>query len=234
MSLHSGLHNKRVERAIRHIKEKERTMLCDLIYTLPTVLYGELLDAAIVSVNAMPDTKSGPHMSPYQIVTGRRPKPRTFKFGTVGLCYSLRADTPDDRAEWGIFLDNADNATSNYRVFVPTRGQVYSKRKFVESTAIPAEWKLTPRLLNKVANPRVQLMQNAPSAIEPTELPAPSRVDFGTAGQVMSDIVKESGESNQTEVDLPISAPVAPQPATTAPVTPARATKRSDYAGRRE
>jgi hypothetical protein len=198
-------------------------MLCDLTYTLPTVLYGELLDAAIVSVNALPDTKSGPHMSPYQIITGRRPKPRSFKFGTVGLCYSLRADTPDDRAEWGIFLDNADNATSNYRVFVPTRGQVYSKRKFVESTAIPAEWKLTPRLLNKVANPRVQLMQNAPSAIEPTELPAPSRVDFGTAGQVMSDIVKESGESHQTEVDLPISAPVAPQPATTAPVTPARA-----------
>ena len=61
------------------------------------------------------------------------------------------------------------NGESNYRVFVPTRGQVYSKRKFVESTAIPADWKLTPRLLNKVANPRVQLMQNAPSAIEPTE-----------------------------------------------------------------
>jgi hypothetical protein len=73
--LPSGLHNKRVERAIMHIKEKERTMLCDLIYTLPTVLYGELLDAAIVSVNAMPDTKSGLHKSPYQIVTGRRPKP---------------------------------------------------------------------------------------------------------------------------------------------------------------
>ena len=43
--LPSGLHNKRVERAIRHVKEKERTMLCDLTYTLPTVLYGELLDA---------------------------------------------------------------------------------------------------------------------------------------------------------------------------------------------
>ena len=102
-------------------------MLCDLIYALPTVLYGELLDAAIVSVNAMPDTKSGPHMSPYQIVTGRRPKPRTFKFATVGLCYSLRADIPDDTAEWGIFLDNADNATSNYRVFVPTRGRFIQK-----------------------------------------------------------------------------------------------------------
>jgi hypothetical protein len=71
--LPSGLHNKRVERAIRHIKERERTMLCELPYALPAILNGELLDAAIVSINAMPDTRSGPSVSPYQLVTARRP-----------------------------------------------------------------------------------------------------------------------------------------------------------------
>ncbi len=120
-------------------------MLCDLSYALPASLNGELLNAAIMSINAVPDTKSGPSISPYQLMTHRRPKVRRHNFGTIGMCYSLRADSPNDRAEWGIFLDNADNATSNSRIYIPLKGQVVSRRKFVESVGPPPlDWKLSP------------------------------------------------------------------------------------------
>ena len=80
------------------------------------------------------------------------------------MCFSIRADSPNDRAEWEIFLDNADNATGNYRVFIPLRGQVVSRRKFVESTGPPPmDWNLPLRLVNKVNNPR-----HVPKSLEDT------------------------------------------------------------------
>jgi hypothetical protein len=70
-------------------------------------------------------------------------------------------------------LDNADNATSNFRVYIPLRGQVVSRRKFVESAgAPPADWKLAQRLVNKVVNPRSMLDPAAKmSSIEPATTP---------------------------------------------------------------
>jgi hypothetical protein len=203
--LPSGLHNKRVERAIRHIKECQRSMLGDLPYALPAILHGELLDAAIVSINAMPDTRSGPTISPYQLVTHRRPKVRSHVFGSVGMCYSIRADSPNDRAEWGIFLDDADNATSNHRIYIPLRGQVVSRRKFVESSGpIPTDWKLAPRLTSKVTNPRLTSEMLDPSApFKPATSTNDNSVsgstimnDINAEGDVLPrDIVGESGNS---------------------------------------
>ena len=151
----AGLHNKPVERAMQTLKSKMRTMRASLDYELPKHLYGELMAAAVTAINATPNTRSGSMATPFQLVTGRRPKMRHFKFGQVGLCESRRQGD-DEMSEWAMFLGIAGNVEGHYRVYIPTRGLVYSRRSFksptsgtVASASAPKEWGFAPRVANK-------------------------------------------------------------------------------------
>jgi hypothetical protein len=219
--LPSDLYNKRAERAIRHIKERERTMLCELPYALSAMLNGGLLDADIVSTNSMPDTRFGTSVSPYQLVTARRPKARHHSFGAISMCYPLSADSPNDRSEWGIYLDYADNATSNFRVYIALRSQVVSRRKFVESSeAAPADWKFALKLVNKVANLRSMLDPAVKTQTIDTAAalsPAPAPVSEIAASPVVNN------DHTAVETSAPPTTPARQQPPTLAVVTPSGA-----------
>ena len=150
----AGLHNKRVERMVQTLKSRMRTMKADLDYRLPSNLTGELLSAAVTAMNSTPNSRTGPTTTPFQLITGKRPHMKKFKFGQVGMCECRRADSPDLRAEWGIYMGTSSNVDGHIRVFIPERGLLYSRRTFrlaprspsiTEPTSAPAEWNYAPR-----------------------------------------------------------------------------------------
>lgn len=142
----TGLHNKVIERGTRDVKTRMRCMEADLKYELPNVLYFELMMAAVNCLNSVPNDMTGPTMSPYQLVTGMRPTAKEFKFGQTGICYSPRPDSPDIRAEWCIYLDHVPETPGSYRVYIPVRNDLYSRRKFVPHEHYPVEWGYKSRI----------------------------------------------------------------------------------------
>ena len=89
------------------------------------------MSRSISSIDATPNSKTGPTKTPYQVVTGKKPIIPAFEFGQIGITNARRGDEPEQRAEYGIFLDNMYNSKSHFKVYVPSRRQVYSKRTFV-------------------------------------------------------------------------------------------------------
>ncbi len=129
-------HNKLMERKMREIKDKCRAIRASQRYKLSDHLRGELLSRAISSINATPNGKTGPTKT---IIPA-------FEFGQIGITNARRGDEPEQRAEYGIFLDNMYNSKSHFKVYVPSRKQVYSKRTFVPTTQYPTGWNLVPRM----------------------------------------------------------------------------------------
>jgi len=136
----AGLHNKRAERTVQEIKSKMRCLAADLPYALPSKLVGELLVAAVGALNMTPNINSGPTLTPFQLISGRRPHLREFKFGQAGMCECRREDSPNVKAEWCIYLGTTSNVSGNKRVYIPTRGIIFSRRAFKEMDVIPKDW----------------------------------------------------------------------------------------------
>ena len=134
-----GLHNKRAERFAREVKDKYRTMLAGLDYELPPKLRFEGYAAAVDTINSVPNKQTGPTVTLYRLMSGKRPAPRQYCFGQPGLIHSSRPDSPDVRAEWAIYLGSNIDSPNNLRVYIPSRDSVYSRRKFIPQEGWPAE-----------------------------------------------------------------------------------------------
>ena len=138
--------NKSAEIKIKELKNKSRAMRADLDFELPKRLYGELYIAASFAINSVPNKKTGPTKTPYQVVVGKKPIIPSFKFGQIGLVNSRRQDDKDLRAEYGMFMYHMYNLEKHFKVYMLHRGQMYSKRVFVPSSKFPSSWDLTRRL----------------------------------------------------------------------------------------
>ena len=90
----SGLKNKHVERAIREIREKDRCTCANLPHELPALLEIESWIAQAESINALPNTATGPNHTAFQLVTGMRPLPRPIPFGKAVLAYARSTSEP--------------------------------------------------------------------------------------------------------------------------------------------
>jgi len=69
---------------------------------------------------------------------GKKHSVSEYGFGAGGMAYTVRKDSPDERCEWSIMLEQKGNG--DYRVYIPSRRMVYSVRKFVESKSYPLHW----------------------------------------------------------------------------------------------
>ena len=180
----AGLHNKRVERAMRTLKSKMRAIKADLDFKLPKCLAGELLAAAATAINSTPNTRSGDKTTPFELVTGRKPKAKRFRFGQVGMCESRRQDDPDNMAEWGMYVGSSSNVEGHMRIYIPTRGQVYSRRSFTlpprnpigSTISAPKEWGFEPRLLVSPVKQETEISDADADHVLRTIAPAPNRV----------------------------------------------------------
>ncbi len=113
------LHNKHLERLVRELKEKWRCMRADLPYKLPSSLNFESLMAAAESINCLPNTQTGPTRTAIEMIAGRKPYARPFRFGQAGLSRIKRADSPDLCAEWCMFLSSDVFNPKGVMVYVP-------------------------------------------------------------------------------------------------------------------
>jgi len=100
---------------------------------------------AIKSLNFTCNSVSG-RTTPHQLLTRTKPSMPAFSFGQVGVFYMKRQDSPDDRSEWGIFIDHAGSQQNHFRAYIPTRNAIYSKRRFELMSTVPPEWQYPPRI----------------------------------------------------------------------------------------
>ncbi len=140
------MHNKVIEVKIKELKCKLRCMKAELRYILPGKLVGELLITCSMWINSVLNKRTGPDRTPYQIVTGKKPIVPSFKFGEIGLCESIRPDDKQSKSEYGIYLCNMYNLEKSYKVYIPSRKLIYSKRVFEPTRGFPASWGLKQRM----------------------------------------------------------------------------------------
>ena len=141
----TDLHNKHIERLVRELKEKWRCMRADLPYKLPNFLNFEGMMAAAENINSVPNTQTGPTRTAIEIVTGRKPYAKQFRFGQAGLCHVRRTDGPDERAEWCMFLNSDIFNPKSVRVYVPEYRSVVSRKKFRATEGYPDSWNYEKR-----------------------------------------------------------------------------------------
>jgi hypothetical protein len=158
-------HNKRAERLKRELNEKVRTTRADCVLELPRSLDLELYCAAGNTINTLPNDQTGPHMTPYQVVTGMRPVPREFKTGSPVLAYTKDKNAPDVRGEWGLVLDLVPGTPNSYRLFMPQRLGIFVRKHIVPQPGYPREWNL-PRRLSIVPPVQVRSVLDPVTAAE--------------------------------------------------------------------
>eukprot|EP01033_Poteriospumella_lacustris_P017855 gene17856-12799_t len=140
----ADLHENRIERKIQTLKSRRRAVLAGLSFQLPLELEAESYMYTAWTMNQTSSRTSTP-ATPYQLVVGKKPFCPPFHFGQVGLFQTRRKDSPDMRAEWGIFLGYGDGPGS-LRAYVPNRRCVYSRRFFVPLPSVPVEWNFPKRI----------------------------------------------------------------------------------------
>jgi hypothetical protein len=141
--------NKRAERAIRSLKTCQRAMLAQLPYELPPELTIESYMEVANNLNRVA-CKASQQFTPYQLLTGAKPKIPQYYFGQTGVFSTRRRDEPQLRGEWGILVRELQRERS-YRVYILMRKSIYIKRKFVAHDAYPSEWNLLRRIRPKAA-----------------------------------------------------------------------------------
>ena len=117
----SGMHNKVVEIKIKELKNKVRCMKAELKYVLFGRLVGELITACSILINCVPNVRTGPNRTPYQVITGKKPIIQPYKFGEIGQVESMRQDEKEHTTDYAIYLYNMYNLDKSYKVYVPSR-----------------------------------------------------------------------------------------------------------------
>jgi hypothetical protein len=143
----------------------------------------ELYIAAARAMNSYSCKASAPS-TPHKLFTKSSPEIPQFKFGEVGLVLVRRTDNNDVRSEYGMFLTHGDTNKS-CRVYLPTKGVIVTRRKFVPVASYPACWNLRVRTPSAGAKPMVtnEPPPSLPIANEPLNM-IPSTITQGVLPEV--------------------------------------------------
>jgi len=128
-------HSRAAERAIRTIKNLARTTYLALPYTLPSLLYRNLITYVTERYNVLPQM-DGDHLSPRQRITGQRPhynQDIKAVFGDIVLCpvpTHLQRHDLGERGEIGIIVGNPFNKHGVCVIYIPTRKSLCHRTNF--------------------------------------------------------------------------------------------------------
>jgi len=128
-----------------------------LKFEMPEYLKAETLMAAVRSCNKSIGFKSGRYHTPYSLMKGIKPTLDRYSYGSTGIAYTNRLDTPGIKAEWGILLN--EKQEGSYTVYIPSRRHIYSVRKFEVADGYPLSWGLT-RKNRTITNDKVIMRDN--------------------------------------------------------------------------
>ena len=187
-----GEHEKRVERYIRTIKDRKRTIMASLPYVLPVNLHGELLQYIVSVLNLTPNSTTGVQL-PYEIFYGKKPDLNymaLLPFGQAALIKTVNSKNKEaSRTEYGIALGWSLLTPGALRVYIPHRNLIAVRniRNIRVTEVIPPEWKWISQIparpfvdasaepvdtLPVMDNPNVIVQDSAPEYVE-EDLPLP-------------------------------------------------------------
>ena len=118
-----GSHSPHAESAIRHIKNKARSTVASLPYTLPVRWSAALIAFVTHTVNMVPRSSSPGHISAYTSFTGRIPniyKHAPHAFGIAGFLQranTVRSNTADPRQDYCIWFGTTRNLAGTHQCF---------------------------------------------------------------------------------------------------------------------
>lgn len=179
-----GRHEHRAERYIRTIKDRFRSTLLSLPYTLPAFLYPHLLEHVASSMNLVPNASTGSN-TPRELVTGVKTDVTVSlraAFGDYGLFKvplsrpALRDTQP--RAVHGIVIGRDHNSAGSVRAFLLQEQQVVMRAQFAPLPIPDSVSTLITRMADaQPAVPLAEAIGYVPHIITatpgPTQDPAP-------------------------------------------------------------
>lgn len=143
-------HAQRVERYVRTILDKVRTVLDALPYNLPRNLLGELIYYVITYMNDLPNS-THKTLSPRMLVTGTKLDLHTrilIPFGILAM-FHIAGKNQDKflpRSEMGIVLGPADGRTySAVRCYIFEKKRVYIRHHFEVLKRLPLDMEFRPK-----------------------------------------------------------------------------------------
>jgi hypothetical protein len=92
------------------------------------------------------NTQTGNYITPFQLMTRKRPVIGAHKFGQVGYMYMKRPELGDARAEFGIYCGYDLNNPNNMRIYSVQRDTMYMRNKFMPQPYVPNELNLKRRV----------------------------------------------------------------------------------------
>ena len=197
----AGMKNKVAERAIQDLCQKRRCMLNSLPYESPGELELKSYEAAAKCIGLLPNSKTGQNQCPHYLVTHLRSILPLFTFGTAVLAH-LRSDKDkDQRAEYGMFVDQRGN--NDFLIYNPTYKVIVSRRKVISVLAYPLDWKLIkkPRIVATKAAPTIEdILPN----LRPTVLKAEEMLESITT-QINPSATAKSEDDTIKQVNPPVS-----------------------------
>ncbi len=135
-------HAQLLERNVRTLNERVRTILASLPYELPQQLYGELLYAVTYSLNDLP-TSNNTDSTPRMQFTGRKldlSNRILVAFGTVAMLHHAGFepnDKFDARASLGIILGPSENTYGCVRAYSFETGRIVNRSDFTPLYILP-------------------------------------------------------------------------------------------------
>jgi hypothetical protein len=147
----AGEHVPIIERNVRFIKERIRTVLSGLPYRLPNKFMPYLADHAVMMINSFPRPSSHDPISPREHFTGRKlnykrdVRVSLGEYAQVIIPNATSNDVRQPRTEGAIALLNTGNANSSVYFYVLRSGQVVARDRF---TVLPMKMDVITRLEN--------------------------------------------------------------------------------------
>ena len=116
-----GSHTPHAEAAIRHVKNKARSTLHSLPYTLPSKLAVHLIAFVVRTSNMVPKVNSPGHLPTHTAFKGRVPNYKIdapFPFGTTGFlqrAHALQSNSVIPRADYSVWLGTTRNLKGTHK-----------------------------------------------------------------------------------------------------------------------
>ena len=167
----AGQHDSTIERRIRQVKERVRSVLHSLPYNLPGFLLDYAVYFVIMRINMFPSATSMDHISPFEKFYGRKldyKRDLRVEFGEYAQVYSPHgvSNSMQQRSEACIALISSGNVQGSVKFFNITSKKIVTRDK----------WKALP-ITDTIINILNKFADNCPNKIEKYH----SRVAIGTS-----------------------------------------------------
>ena len=171
-------HNQRIERYVRTINDRMRSVLSGLTYVLPPKLYGELMATVVFFMNMFPN-KVHPTLTPAIVFNGDKMDCRQVNHAPFGSAVMVTetdkssvSSKYEPRAELALVLGPSIMVRSAVHVYVQSTKVIKTRNRYVIIPMVPGDFGFEPKAGT--------VLSSLPDFInyDPSERSPPSLTDY--------------------------------------------------------